>query len=150
MVFGCGSSPMSFAGSSSIGHIPTVFTRSINLRPVGTSLPASPADIQIRQWPPSSNDSRFRSSRASASELQFCARWRQRPCGSRAVRRDVRPSFSEVRSVSLGGSRRTPPQTTIRASPHHRISTRGLTNLPLRIDGALASVQETRRHPRCG
>ena len=36
--------------------VPTVFTRSTNLRPFGTSLPAAGAGTQIRQWPPVSID----------------------------------------------------------------------------------------------
>lgn len=47
-------------------RVPTVFTRSINLRPVGTSLPARPARIQFRQWPPVSIDIRSRFSRGLA------------------------------------------------------------------------------------
>ena len=48
--------------------VPTVFSRSIYLRLVGTSLPAfSAAEIQIRHWPPLSIDSPRQISSPSAS-----------------------------------------------------------------------------------
>lgn len=82
-------------------HVPTVFTRSINLRPFGTSLPASPARIQFRQWPPVSIDSQFLISRASASALQSCARWQRQLFGTHAAQPIGRPRTSTSRSVSL-------------------------------------------------
>ena len=80
-------------------RVPTVFTRSINLRPFGTPFPALPARIQFRQWPPVSIDSPFLISRASASTRQFCARWRQRLCGTRAVQPVERPKISTPRNA---------------------------------------------------
>ena len=82
-------------------RVPTVFTRSINLRPVGTSLPARLARIQFRQWPPVSIDSRFLISRASASTLQSYARWQPRLCGSLVDPPVERPKTSMPRSASL-------------------------------------------------
>ena len=151
MVFGGRTSPMSFAGSAGEPvSQPFLRDRSTSV-PSGLRFPpSSAAEIRIRQWPPLSIDSQLRSSLVSASERRSCVRWRRLLCGIRADRPGAQPNFSAANSVSPGGSRRTLPQTTARASPHHRISTRGLTSLPLRTDGALASVQETRRHPRCG
>lgn len=82
-------------------HVPTVFTRSINLRPFGTSLPARPARTQFRQWPPVSIDSQFLISRASASALQSCARWQRQLFGTHAAQPIGRPRTSTSRSVSL-------------------------------------------------
>ena len=79
MVFGGGSSPMSFADcAATAASQPFVRKRSTSVPSTarqahpedaaerGTSLPASPAGIQIRQRPPLSIDIRFRSSTASA------------------------------------------------------------------------------------
>lgn len=87
-------------GVSRRACIPTVCTRSTYLRPVGTSLPAfSAAEIQIRQRPPLSIDSRLRFSKASASARRSCAPLRPPLYGTRAARPVAPPSFSAVRSV---------------------------------------------------
>lgn len=117
MVFGGGPSPMSFAGwASEPAPQPFLRDRSTSVPSVarqahprdaaerGTSLPAfSAAVIRIRQWPPSSIDTRFRASTASASARRSCARSQQRPFETRAARPGARPSFSGARTASPGG-----------------------------------------------
>ena len=117
---------------------PTVFTRSIYLRPVGTSLPAfSAAEIQIRQWPPLSSDSPRQISRSSASGLRSCVLLRLRPFGTRVVRPVAQPSSSVARNASPGGSSRTLPRTAVRASSRLHTSTPVPTNPFRQTDAAL-------------
>jgi len=81
-------------------HVPTVCTRSINLRPFGTSFPASPARIQFRWSPPVSIGSRFLISIGSASAQRSCVRWPRPLCGTDVAQPTERRRISMSRSAS--------------------------------------------------